>query len=223
MNDPVRPGSSAAPREPSGRSASEAQEDDALLAQFIGGDRRAFETLVRRHQARLYQFVYRQMQHQAVAEEIVQETFVRVVSNLREFKREARFSTWLFTIARNLCFDELRKRKHRRHPSLDQEHPNSEGEGRSLGERTADPNRDIEREATQGELRDKMSWAIGQLPDEQREVFLLREVSGLAFKEIADATGVPENTVKSRMRYALERLQAALGEYEQYAKEVAVP
>lgn len=213
MNDPVRTGAAAL----------DEAGDDELLTQFAQGDRRAFDVLVRRHQARLYQFVYRQMQQQAVAEEIVQEAFVRVVSNVRDFKREARFSTWLFTIARNLCFDELRKRKHRRHPSLDQqENPNSE-ESRTLGDRTADPTRDIEREATQGELRDKMSWAIAQLPDEQREVFLLREVSGLAFKEIAEATGVPENTVKSRMRYALERLQAALAEYEQYAKEVVTP
>lgn len=200
--------------------------DDALLSRFAAGDRAAFEMLVRRHQVRLYHFVFRQMQHQAVAEEIVQETFVRVVSNMREFKREARFSTWLFTIARNLCFDELRKRKHRRHASLDaNEGPahSDGGDDRSLGERTADPSRDTEREATQTELRDKMSWAISRLPDEQREVFLLREVSGLAFKEIAEATGVSENTVKSRMRYAVERLQAALLEYQEYAKELAVP
>ncbi len=200
--------------------------DDELLVRYAAGDRSAFEELVRRHRSRLYNFVFRQMQHQAVAEELVQETFVRVVSNLREFKREARFSTWLFTIARNLCFDELRKRKHRRHASLDQ--PTSSGSSesgdqRTLGERTADPDRDTEREATQGELRDKMSWAIAKLPDDQREVFLLREVSGLPFKEIAEATGVSENTVKSRMRYAIERLQAALVEYEQYAKELATP
>lgn len=200
--------------------------DDELLTRFAAGDRSAFEELVKRHQGRLYHFVFRQMQHQAVAEELVQETFVRVVSNMREFKREARFSTWLFTIARNLCFDELRKRKHRRHASLDQPEGGSSaagGDDRTLGERTADPTHDTEREATQGELRDKMSWAISKLPDEQREVFLLREVSGLPFKEIADATGVSENTVKSRMRYAIERLQAALVEYEQYAKELAVP
>ena len=199
--------------------------DDELLTRYAAGDRSAFEELVKRHQGRLYHFVFRHMQHQAVAEELVQETFVRVVSNMREFKREARFTTWLFTIARNLCFDELRKRKHRRHASLDQPEGGSSsgGDDRTLGERTADPSRDTEREATQGELRDKMSWAISRLPDEQREVFLLREVSGLPFKEIAKATGVSENTVKSRMRYAIERLQAALVEYEQYAKELAVP
>lgn len=210
-------------------SDSPVDQDDALLVRYGAGDRAAFEELVRRHQVRLYHFVYRQMQHQAVAEEIVQETFVRVVSNMREFKREARFSTWLFTIARNLCFDELRKRKHRRHASLDQAEGGgaqsgaASGDERTLGERTADPNRDTEREATQTELRDRMSFAISKLPDEQREVFLLREVSGLPFKDIAEATGVSENTVKSRMRYAIERLQSALLEYQEYAKELVVP
>ena len=202
--------------------------DDELLVRYGAGDRSAFEELVRRHQVRLYHFVFRQMQHQAVAEEIVQETFVRVVQNMREFKREARFSTWLFTIARNLCFDELRKRKHRRHASLDQAEGGAQsgaasGDERTLGERTADPNHDTEREATQTELRDKMSFAISKLPDEQREVFLLREVSGLPFKEIAEATGVSENTVKSRMRYAVERLQSALLDYQEYAKELVIP
>jgi RNA polymerase sigma-70 factor (ECF subfamily) len=76
----------------------------------------------------------------------------------------------------------------------------------------------VERHATSTELRSKISDAVEELPEEQREVFLMREVANLPFKEIADITGVPENTVKSRMRYALERLQQALSEYEEYAK-----
>ena len=76
----------------------------------------------------------------------------------------------------------------------------------------------MEREATGTELKERIAKAVEALPDEQREVFLMREVANLPFKEIAEVTGVPENTVKSRMRYALERLQQALSEYEEYAR-----
>jgi len=87
-----------------------------------------------------------------------------------------------------------------------------------LGEQTADSRASVEREATGTELKERIAKAVENLPDEQREVFLMREVSNLPFKEIADIVGVPENTVKSRMRYALERLQQALCEYEEYAR-----
>jgi RNA polymerase sigma-70 factor (ECF subfamily) len=76
----------------------------------------------------------------------------------------------------------------------------------------------VERTAVAAEIRERLLAAVDELPDEQREVFLLREVSNVPFKEIAEIVGVPENTVKSRMRYALERLQAALSDFEEYAR-----
>jgi RNA polymerase sigma-70 factor (ECF subfamily) len=76
----------------------------------------------------------------------------------------------------------------------------------------------VERTAVAGEIRERVLAAVDELPEEQREVFLMREVSNLPFKEIAEIVGVPENTVKSRMRYALERLQAALSDFEEYAR-----
>jgi RNA polymerase sigma-70 factor (ECF subfamily) len=120
---------------------------------------------------------------------------------------------------RNLCIDHLRKRALRRHPSLDEpgQKGGKDGDGPSLGERTEDPKASVEREATGRELAVKIAAAVEALPDDQREVFLLREGSNLPFKEIAEITGVPENTVKSRMRYALERLQGTLSDYEEYA------
>jgi RNA polymerase sigma-70 factor (ECF subfamily) len=143
---------------------------------------------------------------------------VRVVQNAAEFKHEARFTTWLYTITRNLCIDQLRKRALRKHASLDEARRGEEGDGPTLGEQTADARASVEREATGTELKERIAKAVETLPDEQREVFLMREVSNLPFKEIAEITGVPENTVKSRMRYALERLQQALSEYEEYAR-----
>jgi RNA polymerase sigma-70 factor (ECF subfamily) len=191
--------------------------DETLMLRYQQGDRAAFAALVRRHQQPLYNFALRQVRVPQVAEDVVQETFVRVVQNAADFKHEARFTTWVYTITRNLCIDQLRKRALRKHPSLD-ESRGEEGDGPTLGEQTADPRASVEREATGTELKERIARAVDKLPDEQREVFLMREIANLPFKEIAEITGVPENTVKSRMRYALERLQEALAEYEEYAR-----
>jgi RNA polymerase sigma-70 factor (ECF subfamily) len=192
--------------------------DESLMIRYQRGDRQAFTVLVRRHQSALYNFAVRHIGAGPVAEEVVQEAFVRVVQHAADFKHEARFTTWIYTIVRNLCTDHLRKRSLRRHPSLDEaSRSDGGGEGPSLGERTEDPRASVEREATGRELAVKIAAAVAELPEEQREVFLLREGSNLPFKDIAEITGVPENTVKSRMRYALERLQQALSDYEEYA------
>jgi RNA polymerase sigma-70 factor, ECF subfamily len=191
--------------------------DETLMLRYQQGERAAFSILVRRHQTSLFNFALRQVRVPQVAEDVVQETFVRVVQNAADFKHEARFTTWVYTITRNLCIDQLRKRALRKHPSLD-ESRGEEGEGPTLGEQTADPRASVEREATGTELKERIARAVDTLPDEQREVFLMRELANLPFKEIAEITGVPENTVKSRMRYALERLQEALAEYEDYAR-----
>jgi RNA polymerase sigma-70 factor, ECF subfamily len=192
--------------------------DEALMIRFQRGERPAFAQLVRRHKGALYNFALRQIRVPTTAEDVVQDAFLRVVQNAAEFKHEARFATWLYTIARNLCIDHLRKSALRKHPSLDEAKRGEDGEGPTLGEQTADVRASVEREVSGIELKGRIVTAVDELPDDQREVFLLREVSNLPFKEIAEITGVPENTVKSRMRYALERLQAQLSEYEEYAR-----
>lgn len=192
--------------------------DEALMIRYQRGERVALTLLVRRHQTPLFNFALRQLGAPQQAEDVVQEAFVRVVQKAGEFKHEARFTTWVYTITRNLCIDQLRKRALRRHASLDAPRSSDEGEGPTLGEQTEDSRASVEREATGNELRDRIAKAVETLPDDQREVFLMREMSNLPFKEIAEIVGVPENTVKSRMRYALERLQQALGEYEEHAR-----
>jgi RNA polymerase sigma-70 factor (ECF subfamily) len=190
------------------------------MLRFQRGERSAFALLVRRHKTGLYNFALRQLRNGTTAEEIVQDAFLRVVQNAAEFKHAARFSTWLYTIARNLCIDHLRKGALRRHPSLDEQERSPDGDGPSLGERTADSRANVERAAVSVEIRERVLAAIDELPDEQREVFLMREVASLPFREIAAIVGVPENTIKSRMRYALERLQAALGDFEDHARSL---
>lgn len=193
--------------------------DEVLMMRFQGGDRASFAGLVRRHKTAIYNFILRQIRTPAAAEDLVQDVFVRVVQNAADFKHEARFATWAYAIARNLCIDHLRKMSLRRHPSLDQPSQDT-GEGPSLGERLPDlrPGSAVDRVAIGTEMGQLIVEAVECLPPEQREVFLLRELGNVPFKDIAEMTGVPENTVKSRMRYALERLQEALSEYEDYAR-----
>jgi len=190
--------------------------DEVLMTRFQGGDRGAFAFLVRRHHVPVYNFALRYVRSSAAAEEVVQDSFMRILQNAAEFRPTSRFTAWLYTIARNLSIDMLRKNAQRRHRSLDE--PSSAEEGPSLGERTPDGGANVERAALSIEIRRSVLSAIDLLPDDQREVFLLREISNLPFKEIAEVVGAPENTVKSRMRYALERLQAALSEFEEYAR-----
>jgi RNA polymerase sigma-70 factor (ECF subfamily) len=194
--------------------------DEALMLRLQAGDRAVFSVIVRRHQTRLYNFVLRHVRSPATSQDIVQDAFLRVVQNATDFKHSARFTTWLFTIAHHLCIDHLRRQALRRHPSLDEPSRSDGGEvdGPTLGERTLDSRADVERVVVGTEIQERVARAVEALPDEQREVFLLREVSNLPFKEIAQIVGAPENTVKSRMRYALERLQEALCEFEEYAR-----
>ncbi len=195
--------------------------DEVLMMRFQGGDQSAFTKLVRRHKTPVYNFILRTVRSREIAEDLAQDVFVKVVQNAADFKHEARFSTWAYTIARNVCIDHLRKAALRRHPSLDQAaNNNGSEEGPTLGERIADSHfgASVDRVAIGSELGIRITRAVEELPPEQREVFLLRELGNVPFKEIAEIVGVPENTTKSRMRYALERLQQALAEYEDYAR-----
>lgn len=201
----------AAPGEPT---------DEMLMVRYQRGDREAFAALLRRYKSSIYNFSLRQLRAPSLAEDVTQDVFLRVVQNAGEFKHEARFSTWLYTIARNLCVDQLRKLGHRRHASLDQPAPGAPEDGAPLVEAIAatHPTASVERSAVATQMAASIERALDALPEEQREVFLLREVGNLPFRDIAQMTGVGENTVKSRMRYALDRLQEALAEYEDYAR-----
>ncbi len=193
--------------------------DETLMMQFQGGDRRAFTTLVGRHKSPVYNFILRQVRSKATAEDLTQDVFVRVVQSAGTFKHEAKFTTWVYSIARNLCIDHLRKMSLRRHPSLEQPSVKDQ-KGTPLGDRIADehPSASAERRVVSADIGERVIAAVESLPPEQREVFLLRQMAKVPFKDIAKMTGVPENTVKSRMRYALERLQEALSDYEEYAR-----
>ena len=180
---------------------------------FRSGDGRAFEALVRRHRGAVFNFILRYTGHRARAEDLLQETWLKVVRSAVEYQPKARFTTWVYTIARNLCVDSARKESYRQTDSLDAPLNGAEGDGPVRGEVLADGGAtNPERGAYNVRVRPLLEHALQSLPDEQREVFILREFSGVAFKEIAEVTGTSENTVKSRMRYALESLRRRLAE-----------
>jgi RNA polymerase sigma-70 factor (ECF subfamily) len=192
--------------------------DEELLRRYLGGEAEAFRPLIQRYEKPIYNFILRSVRRPDRAEEILQDTFLKVVQRAHDFKGQSKFSTWLFTIARNLCIDHSRKMVFRRHRSLDAR--TDAGEGPTLLDRTANRDAAVDRRAMAADLQARIAEAVEDLPEEQREVFLLRQVEGMPFKEIAEVVGVPENTVKSRMRYALERLQRALSQYEELAREL---
>ncbi|HSC87329.1 MAG TPA: RNA polymerase sigma factor [Polyangiaceae bacterium] len=190
--------------------------DEMLMIRYKRGDRAAFAELVRRYQTALFNFALRYVKRREAARDLTQEAFLRVVRRAGEFRHESRFSTWVYAILRNLCLDELRRYKHRDHASLDA----TRDDGSAWIDKVPSTGvkDDAERGVEQERLRVGLSRAIDALPDEQREVFLLRQLGGIPFADIATITETPENTVKSRMRYALDRLQKELSEYEEYAR-----
>ena len=191
--------------------------DEDLMVQYQRGEVRAFEILLGRHRRPIFNFILRYVGDKETAEDLLQETFMRVIKGADAYKRQAKFTTWLYTIARNLCVDQTRRRKHRRHASLDAPMQASDDSGTLLD---VIPSKEMasDRKSVNKELHATMQRAIASLSDEQREVFLMREFLDLPFKQIADVVGVPENTVKSRMRYALEKLRLELDEYKDLAK-----
>jgi RNA polymerase sigma-70 factor (ECF subfamily) len=198
--EPLR--SSGGVVDPMGTPAQKEVTCEVLMARFRAGDPLALATLVGRHKRPLYNFALRLLRSPAAAEDLVQDAFGKVVQRAAELEEGAAFSTFMYGIARGLCADRLRKAMPREDDSLDT--PEESGERTTSGERMAVP-------AQRGQ---RVARGVEALPVVEREVYLLREVGNLPFKDIAVVTGVPEATVKSRMRQALERLQESIASDE---------
>ncbi|HVV17181.1 MAG TPA: RNA polymerase sigma factor [Polyangia bacterium] len=195
------------------------RSDEQLLAAYRAGEVAAFEALLDRYEKPIWGYLRRFVRHDEVAEDLLQEVFLRVVRDAQEagapaWKGEAKFATWLYTIARNLCVDRARREALRRAASLDADADDDDAPGApvSLHDRLPSPDRSADALLAGRETAGRIDRAIAALPDDQREVFLMREVMELPFAEIAVLVGASEPTVKSRMRYALEKLRAALAD-----------
>jgi len=191
--------------------------DDELLRRFATGEAAAFEVLLRRYESSLYTFIRRSVHDPEVAADLLQESFTRVIQHGHTWTGSAKVSTWIFSIARNLCIDHARRMRRRPQTSLDGSKADAT-EDVPLLERIPVRRPDADSEADGARMRARITQAVEALPEEQREVFLLRQLQNIPFSEIAAVVGASENTVKSRMRYALEKLQEALADYEEQTR-----
>ncbi len=181
--------------------------DEDLVLALGNGDTDSLGVLVARWERPLYCFAYRLLTKREDARDICQETFLRVLKKADRFKEGARFSTWMYQIALNLCRDHMRK-KRRWSLLVTDARASPEDDSADLDRFASDqdPSEEVERR----EKREFMNRALGQIPPEQREVLVLKEFEGLRFREIADILGCPESTVKSRMYYGLNGVRSAL-------------
>ena len=182
------------------------------MADYQAGDAQAFEALMVRHEHQVWVFVKRFIRDGETAEDLLQEVFMRMVRGAADWKSDAKVSTWIYTIARNLCSDHARGAVYRQAASLEGPVRPLEGDdsGPVLADRIASHLMGGENDALNRELRVSIDRAVEALPVEQREVFLMHEVMDMTFDEIARAVGASGPTVRSRMRYALEKLRDTL-------------
>jgi RNA polymerase sigma-70 factor (ECF subfamily) len=178
--------------------------DEDLVLALRQGQTDCLGVLVARWEQPLYRFVYRLLERREDARDVCQETFLRVLRKAHEFKTGARFSTWMYQIALNLCRDQMRRQ--RRWGLLVRSRDDA-GERHAIDPAAADdPSESLAAE----QRRRAVTRALDELPPEQREVLILKEYEGLKFREIAAILSCPESTVKSRMYYGLTSLRTAL-------------
>jgi len=182
--------------------------DEALLSAYARGDARAFARLYERHERPVYRFLLRALNgNAATADDLLQETWLAVVRNAVAWEPRARFTTWLYTIARSKLLDHWRARV----PvvSLDDEAVNDPDQTALAADETAQPE---VRVLSRAQARAFVA-AVELLPAAQREAFLLHAEGGLSVDELAQATGVGFETAKSRLRYAMTRLRSAMADW----------
>jgi RNA polymerase sigma-70 factor, ECF subfamily len=175
-------------------------EDSAVVSAFLGGEERAFEELVDRYQTRLLNFIYRTTGDRERAEDLVQEVFIRVYRHLHRFDRSKKFSTWIYTIASNLAKNELRNRSRNPLVLFQTIKRNWQDEDRPL--QFEDPASRPDDLFRKRHLRDLVETSVQKLPPHHRQVFVLRELEGKSYEEIADITACNLGTVKSRLNRA---------------------
>jgi len=176
--------------------------DETLMLAYAAGQVDAFEQLYARHRGPLYRFLDRQLRNSALTDELFQDIWQKVIAARAGWRPEAAFGTWLFRIAHNRLNDHWRALKHRPPAPIDAD---------ERAARVPDPHTP-ERTLSEFEQRRRLQMALAELPDEQREVLLLRLEQELTLEEIGEITGVGRETVKSRLRYAMDKLRARLSE-----------
>jgi RNA polymerase sigma-70 factor (ECF subfamily) len=183
--------------------------DSEVVAAYLAGRSRAFDEIVDRYQKRLLNFVFRTIGDRERAEDLVQEVFIRVHRHLHRFDQTKKFSTWIYTIASNLAKNELRNRSRSPLVLFQTIKKNWEADHRPL--QFEDKNHRPEDLYRKRYLRELVEWAVEQLPEHHRVVFVLRELEGKTYEEIAEITACNLGTVKSRLNRARNRFAQIIG------------
>lgn len=178
--------------------------DAELLSQYKNGNEDAFATLLNRHQSRVYTTIYLIVKDQYLAEDLVQEVFIKAIRTIKsgKYNEEGKFLPWILRIAHNMAIDHFRKEK--RYPTIVTE------DGSNIFNTLDFSEESFEDTQIKQDTYDLLKRYIKELPDSQREVLVMRHYMQMSFQEIADATGVSINTALGRMRYALINLRKKL-------------
>ncbi len=173
------------------------QTDATLVRKYIDGDENSLEILILRHKQRIYNFIYSKVLNRDVTEDIFQDCFIKVIRTIKKgkYNEEGKFLPWVMRIAHNLVIDHFRKNK--RMPKFQSRNDFD------IFDVISDGANSIETEMIQSQVYSDVAALIEELPDDQREVLLMRLYKEMSFKEIAEDTGVSINTALGRMRYAL--------------------
>ena len=186
-----------------------AVNDQELVQAYIKGDQSAIELLINRHRNKVFTYILLTIKNQQLAEDLFQETFIKVIQSLRggKYRDNGRFLSWVIRIAHNLIIDHFRKEKQMNSVSNDDTEVDLFN-----SKKLSDDN--IEELIVNSQIKAEIRSLINELPEDQREVVLLRHYGGLSFKEIANQTDVSINTALGRMRYALINLRKLISEKE---------
>jgi len=191
------------------RDAGDTETDEALMLAWQAGDASAFDRIYARHRGGVFRYLLRHCRDRATAEELHQDVWLKLIAARARFDAAARFTSWLYSVARNRMIDHWRRNPAQRLVSLD-----DDGDGRGIGEllEDSDPAGNPQGAATLLQESALLVEALEALPAAQRDAFLLHVEGGLAVGEIAALTSTSAETVKSRLRYAYKRLRASLGD-----------
>lgn len=185
------------------------QIPDALLVKnYVAGDENALASLIKRHQSKIYGFIYSKVDDRDVSEDIFQDTFIKVIKTLKSnsYNEEGKFLPWVMRIAHNLIVDYFRKNK--KMPMF------RETEEFSIFSIMTDNNPNIESQMITLQVESDLKKLIDELPNDQKEVLVMRIYQDLSFKEISELTGVSINTALGRMRYALMNLRKVIEKHQ---------
>jgi len=181
--------------------------DEDLMLSYRDGTATAFDVLYTRHKGGLYRYVLRQLNNRPdIAAELFQDVWMKVINARLSYQASAKFTTWLYRLAHNRLVDYWRSEKHRRHQEEFEETTGAQVADSTVDNRHSEPHNELQQKQVQQQIKQ----AIAELPEEQRSAILLKEEAALSLAEIAQVTGVNRETVKSRLRYGIKRLQGIL-------------